>query len=121
MQKPSQQQIDEILNRGVAEIINKSHLEKLLKSGKQLRIKHGVDPTSSDLTLGHAVHYEKLRQFQQLGHKIIFLIGGFTARFGDPTEKIKARTLRNKSEVEKIAKNYIKQLDKILDIKKIIK
>lgn len=111
--------INELLTRGVTEIINKPHLEKLLKSGKQLRIKHGVDPTSSDLTLGHAVIYEKLRQFQQLGHKIIFLIGGFTGRFGDPTEKLKSRQLRDKSEIEKLAQNYIKQLSKILDIKKI--
>lgn len=111
--------IKELLSLGVEEIIVKKDLEKKLLSGKQLRIKHGVDPTSADLHLGYAVVYHKLRELQELGHKIIFLIGGFTGRFGDPTDKEKARSLRSKEETLKLAENYLKQLAKILDINKV--
>ena len=111
--------IEAVLSRGVQEVIVDKDLRKKLLSGKQLRIKHGVDPTSKDLTLGHAVVYEKLRQFQEMGHKIVFLIGSFTARFGDPTDKGKTRDMRDKKEVLEMGKNYIKQLGKILDIKKV--
>lgn len=111
--------IKELLERGVEEIIERKHLEKSLKSGKKLRIKHGVDPTTPELHLGHAVVYEKLRQFQKLGHQIVFLIGNFTARFGDPTQQKRTRKLKSKEEVEKIARNYISQLGKILEIEKL--
>jgi len=111
--------VEAVLSRGVQEVIVDKELRKKLLSGKQLRVKHGVDPTSKDLTLGHAVVYEKLRQFQELGHKIVFLIGSFTARFGDPTDKGKARDMRDKKEVLEMGKNYVKQLGKILDIKKV--
>ncbi|MEK7519124.1 MAG: tyrosine--tRNA ligase, partial [Patescibacteria group bacterium] len=77
----------DLLTRGVADLIVRKDLEQLLKSGKKLRIKHGVDPTKPDLHLGHAVIYRKLRQFQDMGHTVIFLVGDFTARFGDPTDK----------------------------------
>lgn len=110
---------NELLSRGVADIIVKNDLEKLLESGKKLRIKHGVDPSKPDLHFGHAVIYRKLRQFQDLGHTIIFLVGDFTARFGDPTDKIKSRILRSKEEVEKAAKTYIEQVGRILDKKKL--
>lgn len=108
--------VEEVLKRGVAEVVVEKDLRKKLLSGKRLRIKHGVDPTSKDLHLGYAVVYEKLRQLQEMGHQIIFLIGSFTGRFGDPTDKGKARDLRKKEEVLAMAKNYIKQLSKILDI-----
>jgi len=111
--------INELLTRGVNEIVVADSLKTKLKSGRVLRVKHGVDPTTADLHLGYAVVYEKLRQFQELGHKIVFLLGCFTGRFGDPTDKSEVRKLRSKKEVENLAKNYIKQLDKILDIKKI--
>ena len=110
--------IKEVLTRGVVEIITRQSLEKKLKQGKKLRIKHGVDPTTPDLHLGHAVVYEKLRAFQELGHKIVFLIGDFTGRFGDPTERLETRALRAKKEVRALAKGYLKQAGKILDIKK---
>lgn len=113
------QKINEVLTRGVAETVVEKSLKEKMKSGKVLRVKHGVDPTTVDLHLGYAVVYEKLRQFQELGHKIVFLIGGFTGRFGDPTDKGDSRSLRTKKEVDEIGKNYVKQLDKILDIKKI--
>jgi len=110
---------NELLSRGVADIIVRNDLAKLLESGRKLRIKHGVDPSKPDLHFGHAVIYRKLRQFQDLGHTIIFLVGDFTARFGDPTDKIKSRILRSKEEVEKAAKTYIDQVGRILDRKKL--
>ncbi len=111
--------IEEVLNRGVEKIIKKKDLLKKLKSGKKLRVKHGIDPTTKDLHLGHSVVYLKLKELQGLGHKIVFLIGDFTGRFGDPTEKLKTRTLRPKKEVRNLAKNYLRQAGKILDFKKI--
>jgi len=111
--------VEEVLTRGVQEIVVADSLKKKMLSGKQLRIKHGVDPTSTDLHLGYAVVYEKLRQFQELGHKIVFLIGSFTARFGDPTDKGKVREMKTKEAVMEMGKEYIKQLGKIIDIKKI--
>ncbi|OIO53393.1 tyrosine--tRNA ligase [Candidatus Peregrinibacteria bacterium CG1_02_41_10] len=111
--------IDEVLSRGVEEIVVEKALREKMQSGRVLRVKHGVDPTTSDLHLGHAVNYEKLRQFQELGHKIVFLIGSFTARFGDPTDKSETRKMRDKKEVEAMAKNYIGQLGRLLDISKL--
>jgi len=110
--------IDGLLSRGIEEVIIKEDLEKKLRGGKKLRIKHGVDPTTKDLHIGYAVVYNKLKAFQELGHTIVFLIGDFTARFGDPTDKEKSRILRDKGEVKDMAKNYINQLGKILDLKK---
>ncbi len=110
--------LSEILNRGVEEVISRPVLEKKLKSGKKLRIKHGVDPTTSDLHLGYAVIYNKLRALQELGHTILFLVGDFTARFGDPTDRAKSRSLRDKKEIEDKAQSYIKQIGIILDLKK---
>lgn len=109
----------DLLTRGVADLIVRKDLEKLLASGKKLRIKHGVDPTKPDLHLGHAAIYRKLRQFQDLGHTVIFLIGDFTARFGDPTDKVKSRVMHDKAEVEHAAKTYIDQVGKILDKSKL--
>lgn len=111
--------IDELLTLGVEEVVVFANLKKKLLSGRQLRVKHGVDPTSKDLHLGYGVVYHKLRQFQELGHKIVFLIGGFTGRFGDPTDKEKSRDLRDKKTVQNFSKNYLKQLAKILDIRKV--
>ncbi|MFC1617968.1 tyrosine--tRNA ligase [Patescibacteria group bacterium] len=111
-------QIDALLSRGVEEIIVEKELREKLASGKKLRVKHGVDPTSKNLHIGHAVVYWKLKEFQDLGHTIVFLIGGFTARFGDPTDKEEARQMRTKEEVEQEADNYLNQVGKILDLKK---
>ncbi len=110
--------IKRILERGVEKVIKKEDLSRKLKKGKQLRIKHGVDPTTKDLHLGYSVIYLKLKDFQDLGHKIVFLVGDFTGRFGDPTEKLEARNLRSKKEVRGLAKNYLRQVGKILDLKK---
>ncbi len=113
------QKIKALLSLGVSEVLVKNDLQKKLASGKVLRIKHGVDPTSKDLHLGYGVVYHKLREFQELGHQIVFLIGGFTGRFGDPTDKDKKRELRSKTEVHALTKNYLKQLSKILDIDRV--
>jgi len=118
MKMSEREKIKELLTRGVEEVIVKDDLEKKLLSGKKLRIKHGVDPTTKDLHLGYSVVYNRLRDFQELGHKIIFMIGDFTARFGDPTDKEKSRTLRDPKEVQGMAKDYINQVGKILDLKK---
>jgi tyrosyl-tRNA synthetase len=107
--------LDLILKRGVASLINEDSLREKLGSGKQLRIKYGIDPTTKDLHLGYWVILRKLRKMQDLGHKVILLIGGFTAHFGDPTDKVKARTLRDKSEVKEASENYLEQVKGILD------
>ena len=110
--------ITDLLTKGVEEVVVLDDLKKKLLSGKKLRIKHGVDPTSKDLTIGHAVSYHKLKEFQEAGHKIVFLIGDYTARFGDPTDKEKSRVMRDAKEVKKMSEYYIKQVGKILDLKK---
>lgn len=115
---PTNKKIDELLTQGVSEIVIEKDLRQKLASGKKLRVKHGVDPTSKDLHLGHAVVYWKLREFQDLGHTIVFLIGGFTARFGDPTDKAEVRKMKTKEDAEKLAEDYINQVGKILDLKK---
>src|SRR3989338_6140897 len=110
--------IDGLLTKGVEKIIEKDSLIKKLKSGKKLRIKHGVDPTTKDLHLGYAVIYWKLRELQEMGHQVIFLIGDFTARFGDPTDKLESRQMKEKEKVKELAEDYLNQLGKILDLKK---
>jgi tyrosyl-tRNA synthetase len=110
--------IKDLLTRGVENIIDPASLLHKLRSGRKLRIKHGVDPTTKDLHLGYGVIYQKLKIFQDLGHTVIFLVGDFTARFGDPTDKIKTRQLRPKAEIETEAKSYIKQIGRVLDISK---
>jgi len=110
--------IDEILERGVDEVIVGLHLQKRLKAGEKLRIKFGVDPTAPDIHLGHLVPLRKLKQFQNLGHQIIFIIGDFTATVGDPSAKKEARKPLTKKEVESNLKDYLKQVGKILNIDK---
>ena len=94
-------------------------LKKKLNSGKILNIKMGFDPTSPDLHLGHAVAIKKMKELQDLGHKIIVIIGDFTARLGDPSGKDKTRPTLSKEEIDKNSQTYINQLGKILDISKI--
>lgn len=111
------QKINELLTRGVEEVIVKDSLKKKLESGKQLRIKFGIDPTGSDLHIGHAVPLRKLRQFQDSGHKVILLIGDYTARIGDPSGRNETRPMLSRKEVEANMKTYIKQASKVLDMK----
>lgn len=106
------------LMRGCEEVLLKQELEKKLLKGIPLKIKAGFDPTAPDLHLGHTVLLNKLRQFQQLGHEIIFLIGDFTAMIGDPSGKNKTRMPLSKEKVADNAKTYQEQVFKILDPQK---
>ena len=100
---------------GAHDIIPKADLQKKLASGKKLVIKLGADPTAPDLHLGHAVVLSKLRQFQDLGHEIVFLIGDFTGRIGDPTGRSKTRPPLTEEQIAQNSKTYLHQLSKILD------
>ena len=110
--------IEELLVRGVEDVIVKEHLEQALKSGKQLRVKFGIDPTAPDIHLGHTVVLRKLRAFQDLGHHVILLIGDFTAKIGDPSGRSEARKPLSEEDVENNMKGYLEQAGKIIDIKK---
>jgi tyrosyl-tRNA synthetase len=110
--------IEELLTRGVQEVIIKSDLEKKLQSGKKLRIKFGVDPTRPDIHLGHAVVLWKLKQFQDDGHTIIFLIGDYTTKIGDPTGRNTTRPMLSDEDIKINAQTYIEQVGKILDMQK---
>jgi len=116
--KPDEKQINEVLTRGVEDIIVKESLEKKLKSGKQLRVKFGIDPTGSDLHIGHAVTLRKLKQFQDLGHNIILLIGDYTAMIGDPSGRDRTRPVLSEKDVKHNMKTYLAQAAKIINIKK---
>ena len=117
--KTNPKKIKELLTRGVEEVIDKKHLEKRLLKGQRLRIKFGVDPSKPDIHLGHTVPLRKLREFQQLGHKVIFIIGDFTARIGDPSGRSKTRPQLTVQEVNKNAKTYLDQAGKVIDIKRV--
>ena len=103
-----------LIKRGTDEILTESDLKKKLESGRQLVIKAGFDPTAPDLHLGHTVLLNKLRHFQDLGHKVIFLIGDFTGQIGDPSGKNKTRPTLDPNELIENAKTYEKQVFKIL-------
>ena len=108
----------ELLNRGVQEIIDKTNLENKLKSKKQLRVKLGIDPTSPNLHLGRAIPLLKLRDFQELGHKVIFIVGDFTGLIGDTSDKENERPMLTEKTVKENLKTYIKQVAKIININK---
>ena len=105
----------ELIKRGIDEVLTEDDLVSKLKSKKQLTIKVGFDPTAPDLHLGHTVILNKMRHFQDLGHKVVFLIGDFTGRIGDPSGKNKTRPSLEKEELEKNAKTYSDQVFKILN------
>ena len=105
----------ELISRGTEEVLIEEELKKKLDSGKRLNIKAGFDPTAPDLHLGHTVLINKLRQFQTLGHQIIFLIGDFTGMIGDPSGKSATRPPLSTREVKENAKTYQEQIFKILD------
>ena len=105
----------EIIKQGIDEIIGEDDLINKLKSGKKLTIKVGFDPTAPDLHIGHTVILRKMRQFQDLGHKVIFLIGDFTGKIGDPSGKNKTRPPLTNDEIKANAKTYEDQVLKVLD------
>ncbi|NOQ17261.1 MAG: tyrosine--tRNA ligase [Methyloprofundus sp.] len=113
-----QEDVLELLKRGTEEILLEAQLVKKLAEGRPLRIKAGFDPTAPDLHLGHTVLINKLKQFQDLGHEILFLIGDFTGMIGDPTGKNATRKPLTKEQVIENAKSYQEQVFKILDPEK---
>jgi len=105
----------ELISRGTEEIIKIEDLQKKLESGKTLQIKVGFDPTAPDLHIGHTVVINKMRQFQDLGHEVTFLIGDFTGMIGDPTGKSATRKPLTKEQVQENADTYATQVFKVLD------
>lgn len=119
MSSDKQSKIDQLLTRGVAEIIDKESLVKKLNSGKELRIKLGIDPTSPNIHLGRSIPLLKLRDFQDLGHKIVLIIGDFTGLIGDTSDKESERPMLSKEIIAENLKTYIDQAAKILDMSKV--
>lgn len=112
-------EVKDILRRGVTKLIKEDEIKETLKGIKPLRIKHGIDPSSNQIHLGYAVVYRKLRQLQDLGHTVVFLVGDFTARFGDPTGRTQVRIMKDAKEVKNLANTYVEQISKILDPKRL--
>lgn len=117
IQRPTPEQIDYVLKRGVVLIEKEAELRRLLEEGNKgeaLRIKLGVDPSHYDLTIGHAVVFRKLRQFQQMGHKAVVVIGDWTARLGDPSGRSEARAALSAEQVKANAATYLDQFFRIV-------
>ncbi len=110
--------IEELLSRGVESVIDKNHLKKRLESGEKLRVKLGIDPTSPSLHLGRSIPLLKMRDFQELGHQLVFIVGDFTGIIGDTSDKDSERPMLPREQVKKNMKSYIEQAGKIIDIKK---
>ncbi len=115
--KKDKEIIERILKKGVEQILpTEDALKALLESGKRLNIYQGFDPTADTLHIGHTVGMRKLEDFRKLGHHVIFLVGDFTARIGDPSDKAATRQMLTKEEVEQNMKGYVEQASKIIDI-----
>jgi tyrosyl-tRNA synthetase len=112
---PIDSELDRLLKRGVAEIIVEDELRRLLESGKSLRLKEGFDPSHPDIHLGHVVGLRKLRQLQDLGHKVILIVGDWTAQIGDPSGQSQTRPMLTASEVRSNAETYMKQFFKVVN------
>ena len=107
-----------LLKRGVSEIISEEELVKLLNSGKKLRLKEGFDPSSTDIHMGHMVGLRKLRQFQELGHQVVLIVGDWTAQIGDPSGASVTRPMLTAEKVKENAETYMKQFFRIVDKEK---
>jgi tyrosyl-tRNA synthetase len=109
----------QLFKRGTVEIYSEAELKDKLseaaKTPRQLRVKLGLDPTSADIHLGHTVVLRKMRQFQDLGHKAVLIIGDYTARIGDPSGQDTSRPMLSPQQIEQNAKTYFEQAGKILD------
>lgn len=116
--EPKEQKIEELLTRGVAEVIDREHLKTRLMSGEKLRVKFGIDPTSPNIHLGRAVVLLKLRDFQELGHTAVFIVGDMTGVIGDTSDKDSERPMLTREQVESNMKDYLEQAFKILDREK---
>jgi tyrosyl-tRNA synthetase len=115
MKKMNDSDLKRLLKRGVTQIINEEELVKMLRSGKPLRLKQGFDPSFTDIHLGHVVGLRKLRQFQQLGHQVVLIVGDWTARIGDPTGRSLTRPMLSAEQVKFNAQTYMEQFFKIVD------
>ena len=114
-----EEKLNDLLSRGVVDVVVKNDLKEKLKSGKKLRIKLGIDPSGKDLHIGHMVVIKKLKEFQDLGHQIVLLFGNFTGQIGDPSGKTEARAAKSKQQLELNAEKYLDQVKIFLDIEKI--
>ena len=114
-----EKQIEELLSRGVAEVIDREHLKSRLLSGEKLRVKFGIDPTSPNIHLGRSVSLLKLRDFQELGHAIVFIVGDFTGQIGDTSDKESERPMLSEEEVHANMATYAEQAGKILDMSRV--
>ncbi|MEW6610609.1 MAG: tyrosine--tRNA ligase [Patescibacteria group bacterium] len=108
--------IQELLDRGTVEVIDRPHLQARLERGEKLRVKLGIDPSGTDLHLGHAVVLRKIRQFQNAGHTVVLIIGDWTARIGDPSGRKETRPPLSPEQVKENAKKYLEQIALILDL-----
>lgn len=112
----------EVLKKNTAEIIEEKELKEKIagsvKTNTPLRIKYGIDPTAPEIHLGHTVPIKKLRDFQDLGHRVLFLIGDFTARIGDPTGRNETRPILSVEQIKENLSRYREQAGKILDLSK---
>ncbi|MFC2006790.1 tyrosine--tRNA ligase [Chloroflexota bacterium] len=109
------QDIDYLLRRGVSEVIVREEMEALLRSGRKLRLKEGFDPSFPDIHLGHMVSLRKLRQFQELGHQVVLIVGDWTARIGDPSGASVTRPTLSAEQVKANAQTYMEQFFKVVD------
>ncbi|MBX4198053.1 tyrosine--tRNA ligase [Candidatus Parcubacteria bacterium] len=114
----SEENIRNILTRGVEDIVVKEHVESRLTSGEKLRVKLGIDPTGNTIHIGRAVVLRKLKAFQDLGHHIILIVGDFTAQIGDPSDKLEKRPMITRESIDENLKNYKKIIGKIIDVDK---
>jgi tyrosyl-tRNA synthetase len=108
-------EINDLLTRGVAEVIVESELRQRLAAGKPLRLKQGFDPTKPDMHIGHAVGLRKLRKFQELGHQVVLIVGDWTAQIGDPSGRDEARTRLTADEVRANAETYMEQFFRVVE------
>ena len=111
-------ELTSLLRRGVVEIISEEELVKLLESGRPLRLKQGFDPSRPDIHLGHVVGLKKLRQFQELGHQVVLIVGDWTAQIGDPSGRSATRQMLSAEEVRSNAETYMQQFFKVIDKKR---
>lgn len=116
--KIDEEKVDALLSRNVEDVIDAAHLRAALLSGKKLRVKFGIDPTGEKIHIGRAVAFWKLKEFQDLGHTIVLIIGDFTAQVGDPSDKLEKRPFLSAAQVKKNLKHYLAQIGKVIDIKK---
>lgn len=121
MAKPVNPDVDfDELFAGSTEIIGREALEKKIRAGKRLVVKHGVDPTARDLHLGYAVNYQAMRRFQDAGHTVVLLIGDYTCRIGDPTGKDKTRPQLTRDDIEANIESMLRQVDRVLDVETLV-